>query len=215
MGRLKERFKRLVKRLFMPASSEEKQRISKISAAHATGPGFSPRVLFAGIIIALTLPLGIMSCTQTSEKPTIPRDYQTWEQSIDRVLNQPIPGHGDGLRKIYYNTLAGQYTENPSTGAILFPEGAMFVKETYANENPGPSDQPVMLTAMVKNSSSPYQRGSWVWIMKQVSGGVETILNEEFCFTCHNGANEPFPFPPGNSQGRFQDFVFYIPKPNL
>lgn len=156
----------------------------------------------------------LISCAESTQSSFIPVDYPEWTQTTDEILNYSIPGHGSGLRKIFINGLGLEYREELDNGRMTynFPNGTLIVKEVYSSPNPADSDEPFQLTAMYKDPGHPLQRGGWLWIVKNMSNGSETILNEEFCFTCHNNANESFPYGDGNPFQAFQDFVFYLPS---
>lgn len=176
----------------------------------------TPRSLFGRLAAVFVIVGVISSCTPGRKAAIIPEDYESWPQTTDEVLNFTIPGHGVGLRKIFINALGLEYQQREEGGRVLteFPQGTLIVKEVYAEPNPAPGTEPAMLTAMYKDSSDPMQRGGWVWIVKNFPSGDETVLNEEFCFTCHNNANESFPYGAGNPTRAFQDFVFYLPAPH-
>lgn len=158
--------------------------------------------------------LVLASCTQRTASNFIPDDYRAWKSTTDEVLDYPIPGHDlPGLRKIFINDKGYDYGKVLDAGARLvdFPDGTLIVKEVYGTRDPAPGQEPVMLTAMYKDESHPMERGGWVWILKTAASNAEVILDEEFCFTCHNNANEAFPYGAGNPEGRYQDFVFFLP----
>ncbi|NCN05155.1 MAG: cytochrome P460 family protein [Spirochaetales bacterium] len=172
----------------------------------------SPRKVMV-VLLCSIFSLGIVSCQQDSET-LVPSDYSQWKMTSSELLNFPIPGHGNGERLIYMNDLGISYLDrvsNLESADLGFPPGTLLVKEIFASPNPSVDDEPRMITAMYKDPDHPFQRGGWVWIIKNGPNAQESYLDEEFCFTCHNSANQAFPYGQQNLAGRFQDFVFYIP----
>ncbi|WP_052078468.1 cytochrome P460 family protein [Spirochaeta lutea] len=166
------------------------------------------RTILAIFVLVILLVAG---CSQGEQVQLISPDYRNWNQTTDTVLDFTIPGHGSGLRKIYISSAASGVTTQEVNGRLFYdyPQGTQIVKEVYASAQPGADEEPAMLTVMIKDRDHPMQRGGWIWLVKNYQSEVETILDEEFCFTCHNNANEPNPYNDGNTSGQFRDFVFY------
>jgi hypothetical protein len=163
------------------------------------------------VMLLLLLSVLLVACSNKEQTSLISEDYTNWNSTTDTVLDFVIPGHGNGLRKIYINSLGAGVSRLEVNNRLFYdyPKGTQIVKEVYASPNPADGEAPAMLTVMIKDQDHPMQRGGWIWLVKNTNTGVETILNEEFCFTCHNNANEPNPYGDGNSRGEFRDFVFY------
>ena len=67
---------------------------------------------------------------------------------------------------------------------------------------------------MLKRPGHPQARAGWLWIVKDIPSGKETIISEEFCVTCHANANERHPYGDRNPTEDFRDFLFF-PYPDL
>ena len=162
--------------------------------------------LFVAIVVAA---LGT-ACSNAPDQPLVPSSeaYRTWERSTDVVLNEPIPGHGYGLRRIFINE-TGTTVRPVGDGDVSYPDGTIVVKEVFGSPEPAPGAEPVMLTVMVKRPDDERSIGGWVWIMKEFPDGEEQILDVEFCLTCHSNANEAHPYGDGNPDLAFRDYLFY------
>ena len=158
----------------------------------------------------LTLAVLAAGCTPTEEERLLEVDYRGWRQSTNVTLNFPVPGHGAGLRRSFVDD-AGFETEPAEDGSITYPSGTIFIKEIYASADPPEGAEPVSMAGMVKAPDDPRSRGGWIWISRNPSTGAETILQEEFCVTCHANANETHPYGAGNAMERFRDYVFHAP----
>lgn len=138
----------------------------------------------------------------------IPADYSGWASTVDGPLVYEIPGHTMDMRKIYIND-TGTRLEITETGGRVsheYPEGTVILKENYRGDE---SAGPAMLTVMIKSKKDSRARGGWIWLAKEVGGGEERIFSDEFCFTCHQNANEQHPYGDRNTNREFRDFVFY------
>ena len=160
----------------------------------------------APVILAAIL----ITCGCSGEKggDLVPADYLGWASTVDGPLLYQIPGHTMDIRKIYINETGKQLEiiENDEQVIHEYPEGTIILKESYHADE---SERPVQLTVMIKSRKDSRARGGWIWLAKDVATGEETIISDEFCFTCHQNANEPHPYGDGNMDGEFRDFVFY------
>ena len=134
------------------------------------------------LLSLFSLPLLVSACTGEAEAGLLVQvDHSDWAQTTAEHLSFPVPGHGDGQRRIFINAV-GQ------TGEGVTPQS---------------------LAIMVKDPDHPMSRGGWVWLSKDPDSGEERIFDEQFCVTCHANANEEHPYSDGNREGQFRDFVFY------
>ena len=133
------------------------------------------------------------------------------------MLDYPVPGHRDNCRIIYINKI-GETPEIREQGGRTFyeyPEGAMIVKEIYTGlEPPEEGKEPVQLTIMLKSSQHPKAQRGWLWIVKDLESGEESILEQTICVECHANANEMHPYGEQNRQNEFRDFVYFPPQTN-
>jgi hypothetical protein len=156
----------------------------------------------------------LLACTPATKAASwVPADYASWRPTTTTRLDYPIPGHEDNFRVIYMNDTGFGYagTSVSQTGRIIFPEGTIIAKAIYAGTAPSQNDEPVMVTAMIKAADDPAARGGWVWVMKDLVLGKETVVPGDFCYTCHANANEAHPYGDRNPNEDFRDFVFFIP----
>ncbi len=154
--------------------------------------------------------IAFVSCTQN--KNLIPDDYAKWERTTDQLLTQQIPGHENAYRKIYINDTGEKMVETVDkngTGSYNYPEGTIIVKEIYDSSTYSESAKPKMLTCMVKAQTDRQSRGGWLWVIKSLPGGEETIIDYAFCVTCHANANESHPYGDKNPNAEFRDYVFF------
>jgi hypothetical protein len=152
------------------------------------------------------------SCAAPPRPTLVPDGYRSWSLTTNVRLDYPIPGHEDRYRVIQMNEKGFTFTraEGPS-GRVDFPEGTIIAKDIFPTSNPGPTDLPVMLTAMIKAPSDPDARGGWLWVIKDLSSGMETLQKGDFCVRCHANANEAHPYGSKNPGGAFSDYVFFVP----
>lgn len=172
-------------------------------------------VLLPTMFLAL-LAILLSGCAREETVDFIPADYRSWPRTTDTRLQFPIPGHADNLRKIYINPEGRAYDRQLEDGKLhyFFPEGTVIVKEVYDGFNPGPDEAPKQLTVMVKKPEHPKSLGGWLWLVAPSAEGQETIIENEFCLTCHSNANEKHPYDDGNPNEQFRDYVFYLPEPD-
>ena len=157
----------------------------------------------------------LLSGCNGEEKDTalVPEVYADWASTVDGSLKYEIPGHTMSMRKIFINQAGTRLAITDSNGQVVheYPEGTIILKENYPTDT---STEPAQLTAMIKSKDDPRARGGWIWVAKNTGTGEEAVFSDEFCFTCHQNANEPHPYGDGNTDGEFRDFVFYPWEPD-
>ena len=165
------------------------------------------------LAFALLVSLGLPSCSGRDERVYVPADYATWGKTTDLPLDYPIPGHEDRFRLIYMNDRGFGFESAMETGRprIEFPVGTIIAKEMYPGPLAEPGQKPVMVTAMIKEPSHPKAKAGWLWVMKDLGSGKETLVEGGFCVNCHDGANEAHPYGDRNPEKAFRDYVFFAP----
>ena len=158
--------------------------------------------------------LALAAVASCSRAPSVhvPADYATWNLTTDRTLDYPIPGHMDHLRRIYINpTGEGATTTTNPSGRVVwdYPPGTIIVKEIYQREGYDDESVPNSLTVMIKASDHPRARKGWVWLVTSPGAEEATIIDQEFCVTCHADANERHPYGDANPDREFRDCVFF------
>jgi hypothetical protein len=169
-------------------------------------------VIFATMIMSFVV---FASCRKKEKVPLVPDDYRSWNKTIDEVLDYPIPGHESNCRIIYINATGEQVQPTKKNNRVFYdyPEGTIIVKEIYAGLKPPKEDEiPEKLTVMIKDAQHPNSRNGWLWIVKDVKTGEETIIDYEFCVECHANANEPHPYGDKNPNGDFRDYAYFLPS---
>jgi hypothetical protein len=164
-------------------------------------------------LLALACLAVFAGCAKRADPVFATPDYVDWRRTVALSLDYPIPGHQAGLRIPRMNPL-GSLATTAKDGDILrwtFPEGTVIVKEVYATAHPAPGEGPKQLTIMVKRPSDPRSLGGWLWITKQMPGGRETVFPGDYCFTCHENANEAHPYGDKNPNQDFRDYVYFVP----
>ncbi len=154
----------------------------------------------------------LLSCAREIEQ-MVPDNYRHWTRTTETALDYPIPGHENSYRRIYINPKGLKYTveEDKRKTRYLFPEGTVIVKEVYDGLNFEEGDSPSQLTAMVKDSQDPRNRGGWLWLLEDPSTKEERVMEGQFCITCHSNANERHPYGDNNVEQEFRDYVFFLP----
>jgi hypothetical protein len=150
------------------------------------------------------------SCAQ--KKNLVPDEYLSWEQTVKGLLMYPIPGHLNSYRRIFINATGEKVVETADANGVMayhYPKGTVIIKEVYPIATYNENAKPAALTCMVKDPKNPQSRGGWVWIIKAVPSGKETIIDQPFCVTCHANANEPHPYGDKNKESEFRDYVFF------
>lgn len=168
----------------------------------------------APLSLAILFALGASACSAPEDRVYVPADYATWGKTTDIPLDYPIPGHEDRYRLIYMNDRGFGFTSAEESGRIRteFPLGTIIAKEMYPGPRAEPGQRPVMVTAMIKEPAHTKARAGWLWVMKDLGSGKETLVEGSFCVNCHNGANEPHPYGDRNPGKAFRDYVFFVPK---
>ncbi len=163
-------------------------------------------LLFFVLVIALVFTAG---CGDGNKPDNlVPDNYAGWASTVDGPLVYQIPGHTMAMRRIYINETGTNFKSTLRSGQVIYeyPEGTIILKENYPTEA---STVPAQLTVMIKSPNDMRARGGWLWVAKDVATGGERIFSDEFCFTCHQNANERHPYGDGNADREFRDFVFY------
>ena len=155
--------------------------------------------------------LWLASCSAPPRPAMVPADWPSWRKTTNIELNYPIPGHEDKYRVIRINDLGWNYAAGSTEGRMDFPRGTIIAKEIYSTSSPKAGDAPSKLTVMVKAPDDPDARGGWIWIVKDLATGGETVMTGAFCYICHNNANESHPYGDRNPREEFRDFVFFPP----
>ena len=159
-------------------------------------------------LVSLTLALGLSA----GAAPLIPGDYRAWEKTTNVVLNYPIPGHLDHYRIPYINRIGMGVKIETKAGRVnyTYPKGTIIVKEAYKGlAAPKPGEEPVLIYAMIKNPENQKARGGWVWVLKDMATGKESVYQSPLCFDCHSAANDTFPYGDTNPDSDFRDYVFF------
>lgn len=167
----------------------------------------------AAVLAAASFAASLSACSPAAPKGRVPADWNSWRKPVDKVLNYTIPGHGDKARVIYVNPAGWDYAGKAAAGRFEFPVGTVVVKEIYASGSPAPGEKPTTLDVMIKAPDDPDARGGWVWVVKDLASGKETVMTTTFCQSCHGNANTAHPYGDRNPQGLFRDFLFFPPMP--
>jgi len=166
-----------------------------------------------GVAAVLAL---LYACSGRDNAPLVAPDRSGWKSTHDVELDYPIPGHEDKYRRIFISPEG----EKPQIEIVKgktsyrYPDGTQVVKEIYDSGKYRDGVKPTALTVMVKNPNHPLSRRGWIWILKDLHTGTETIIEGEFCVTCHANANERHPYGDGNPRNEFRDYLFFpYPRP--
>ncbi len=173
-----------------------------------------PAAAAAPFLSACAVILAFLSaCAPSAPKGRVPGDWTSWRKPVTGMLNYTIPGHGDKARVIYVNATGWEYAGKAGSGRLEFPEGTVVVKEIYASGSPASGEKPVTLDVMIKAPGDPDARGGWLWIVKDMTSGKETVITTNFCQACHANANSSHPYGDKNPQGTFRDCLYFPPMP--
>jgi len=167
------------------------------------------RLSIIRVIAALTVTVSaISSCSKDSQDSLVPTDYASWKSTVDGPLDYEIPGHTQAVRMIYINDIGTTVSPKVENGRLTYryPEGTIILKENFTNAT---DEAPNNLTAMIKRPDDPRAHGGWLWVNRDYSSGEEHVFGYEFCFICHQNANERHPYGDRNADGEFRDYVFY------
>lgn len=151
------------------------------------------------------------SCTPQETRVWVPDGYRSWDKTVEEVLTYPIAGHGPTLRIIYINAIGEQVKKTVQDGRTMYdyPAGSIIVKEIYRDQAAVDAQTPFQLTVMVKDPQSPKTRDGWVWVVKDMESGGETVFESRFCLDCHSDANERHALGKGNADVEFRDYIFF------
>jgi len=159
------------------------------------------------IIIAASM---LLSCGMDRHSSfVLPEDYTSWKKPVNRVLDYEVPGHGKSFRRIYANAIAFKPVRGKirGTDALVMPDGAVIIKETYVKRSDIKKRNYKNLTIMVKDVSSPVSKNGWRYFMKGKNKPVMEVKSR-MCIGCHEAANEPHPYFDKNKKGIFRDYLF-------
>ncbi len=158
--------------------------------------------------------IALAGCKADVQESLVPTDYLAWSPTVPGALEYQIPGHTQALRKIYINKAGTEVITHDQNGRLTYdyPVGTILLKENYTHAD---DKTPNNLTVMIKEPENAKSKGGWVWINKDVSTGGERIFSNEFCFSCHQNANERHPYGDRNSNREFRDYVYYPCKPDI
>jgi len=173
-------------------------------ASARSGPAAAVAAAAAAALLAL-------SCARPAPRAPVPADYASWERTTTAVLDYPVPGHEEHHRRIFINRIGQGMRREVRQGRVVhdYPEGTVIVKEIYAGLQLRQGEAPFQLTVMIKKPKDPLARGGWLWVVRDMASGQETVIDYEFCFDCHSNANEPHPYGDKNPGGEFRDYVFF------
>jgi hypothetical protein len=144
--------------------------------------------------------------------PLLPAKYATWEKPTTTSLNYPIPGHLDNYRVIFINKTGTTVQAAAVSGKVRwdFPKGTIILKEVYAGlQTPAKDAKPIRLYAMVKNPGNPKAKAGWLWVVKELATGRETVYDSAFCVDCHAYANGKHLYGDKNPNAEFRDGVYF------
>lgn len=164
------------------------------------------------LLFAAVLFFNLISCAE-EERDYIPDDYASWQRLNRKELDYPIPGHESHYRIIYINETGKKLSINSENGKdnYSFPDGTIIVKEIYPSLQKS-EEEPIQLTAMIKDSDHPEARGGWIWVIENLGEDKQIVFTNEFCITCHANANEQHPYVDQNPREEFRDYVFFAPN---
>lgn len=174
-----------------------------------------------GIVPLFCIPLmAFCACTSPAAELAFPENYRQWKKPVKRILDYPVPGHGDTARIIYANDIAFRPVvtgEKNRTTRVEMKNGAIIVKEVYANSEAArkKSKTPsyIILDIMYKNRSHPENQDGWLYYIME-PGGELTRIKGRLCVECHVAANESHPYFDGNRNETFRDYLF-VPFGNM
>jgi len=165
------------------------------------------------ILIGLALVV-FWGCSSEEEADLVPADHNGWNRTTEIELNYPIPGHESHYRRIYINEMGMTYSVSEKDGRVYheYPKGTVIIKDVYPGLTLEEGDEPVMQTVMLKDREDPRNRGGWLWIVRDLKKGTETVMDDQFCLGCHSNANETHPYGDKNENEEFRDYVFFPPE---
>jgi hypothetical protein len=159
--------------------------------------------------VLLTLALLSGCSNKQEEKFTVPANYRSWKKPVKKLLDYPVPGHGDTVRVIYGNKTAFTAVltkDKTGTDMIDMPDGSIIVKEIYKRKRDVNRKEPE-LTIMVKNARSTQALHGWFYYVKKPRKPLIRI-DGRLCIGCHEAANESHPYFDKNKKGIFRDYLF-------
>ena len=164
---------------------------------------------FCILLILITIS-GILCSKKIEQDFLIPKDYRLWKKAYADVLDYPVPGHGDTIRVIYANEKAFQakiVEDKYYNSRVIFPDGAIIIKEVYKNRNDINMAEPE-LTIMKKDSIHQDALDDWIYYLAKPGEKFAKPIKGRMCIGCHEAANDKHPYFTGNPRGIFCDYVF-------
>lgn len=161
------------------------------------------------IIIFFLVSLLFSYCSKESSKFTVPA-YKSWKKPVDKIVDTPIPGHGESFRVIYANDIAfsSNIVKEGNVQKVRMNEGSIVVKEVFEKREDVEYKIPGLFI-MVKDSRSPDAINGWVYYMKK-PGKDAVEITWRMCVGCHEAANEKHPYFDGNKNDMFRDYLFTL-----
>ena len=166
------------------------------------------------VIACVLFVLSVSACKEKENTAMVPGNHEGWSRTTVVELDYPIPGHESHYRRTYINSIGENFTVSLEDGKTVheYPAGTIIIKDIYPGLVFENGDQPVMQTVMIKDPEHPHNRGGWVWIIKNLETGTETVMDDLFCLSCHSNANEQHPYGDKNTREEFRDYVFFPPE---
>ena len=160
-------------------------------------------------LAATALAIVLVGCSH----PLIPADWPSWERMTAAPAEGAVPGHEERFRIAYVNTQGQAVKPVVANGAVnwKYPDGSIILKAGYTGSAPpGTGETPSKLSVMMKRPGDPRARGGWLWVVRDMASGVESVIDAPYCVDCHGYANGPNPYGDKNASGDFRDYV-YLP----
>ena len=153
-----------------------------------------------------------LMCATALAAPLLPTDWSGWQKTTTIPLNYRIPGHEDHFRIPFINAI-GAGAKPQSKDAKLawdYPKGTIIVKEVYEGAGvPQKGEKPFRLYGMIKDPANPKARGGWVWVLRDMKSGKETVYDSPLCIDCHSYANGKHPYGDKNPDAEYRDYVYF------
>jgi len=160
-------------------------------------------------LIFIVIFFSLYSCAKESDNFKVP-DYKGWNRPVNKILDNPIPGHGASYRVIFANDIAfkSKIIKEGSVQRVQMNEGSIIVKEVFEKREDINYKIPDLFI-MVKESKDPDAINGWVYYMKKP--GKEAVeVKWRMCVGCHEAANEKHPYFDGNKSEMYRDYLFTL-----
>lgn len=178
------------------------------------------------VLSLMVLLLSACNSDSDSAKQYVPENYTDWTMLSDGYIDVIIPGHGENIRRIFMNDTGKNVTVTENEDDMMlrheYPDGTIIVKEEFNSPVVTNSMKAFKATVMIKDRDHPAAEGGWLWLVKDLETGDETLVTEgNLCFSCHKSANEAYTvfgddtaFGNPNPDGDFRDYVFFSYRGN-